>query len=80
MGKLCGAGGGGGTLVGGTLGANGGTAGAAGSTGAYDGGRGGGAGGGGGHVLIFARIVINNGRIRSNGGAGVQGLPVSLNT
>ena len=63
-------GGAGGTLVGGTLGASGGSRGLAGGTGAFDGGTGGGAGGGGGHVMIFARIIINNGTIRSNGGNG----------
>ena len=59
--------------VGGTLGASGGSRGLAGGTGAFDGGTGGGAGGGGGHVMIFARIIINNGTIRSNGGNGRVG-------
>jgi hypothetical protein len=74
------AGGGGGTLVSGTGGASGGVAGAAHGGGGYDGGAGGGAGGGGGHVMIFARIIINNGTIKSNGGAGRLGANVSLQT
>ena len=67
-----GAGGAGGTLAAGTSGSNG-SAGGAGGLNGGNGGAGGGGGGTGGIVFISARILTNNGTIRSEGGDGGDG-------
>lgn len=67
-----GAGGAGGSLAAGTSGSNG-SAGGAGGLNGSNGGAGGGGGGTGGIVFISARILTNNGTIRSEGGDGGDG-------